>query len=62
MLISKKINIDEHPEKIDYVKALVSQLLQLLNPVISSFQDFNLQNLKKFSNSQVFIIERNLFA
>ena len=54
----EEINIDEHPEKIDYVKSLGFTAA----PVISSFQDFNLQNLKKFSNSQVFIIERNLFA
>ena len=51
----EEINIDEQPEKIDYVKVLVSLLLQLLKQAIASFQVFNRLNLKKSFNYQVFI-------
>ena len=50
----EEINIDEQPEKSITLKASVS-LLQLLKPAISSFQVFNLLNLKKSFNYQVFI-------
>ena len=51
----EEINIDEQPEKSITLKASVSLLLQLLKPAISSFQVFNLLNLKKSFNYQVFI-------
>ena len=51
----EEINIDEQPEKIDYVKSLGFTVLQLLKPAISSFQVFNRLNLKKSFNYQVFI-------
>lgn len=51
----EEINIDEQPEKIDYVKSLGFTAAPVIEAGDIIFQVFNRLNLKKSFNYQVFI-------